>query len=61
MNNDQLWSAYANGYPKGLIEKPLRLGFTKSLNWNMDAEKGEVQDKTNLDGAYADLLDQDYR
>ena len=40
--------------------KPQAYDWTKSLNWNMD-ENGELEDKTNLDGAYADLLDQDYR
>ena len=40
--------------------KPQAYGWTKNLNWNMDAEKGAVEDKTNLDSAYSDLLDQDY-
>jgi ferric-dicitrate binding protein FerR (iron transport regulator) len=43
------------------LTKPQAFEWTKTLNWNMDADKGEVEDKTNLDGAYADLLDQDYR
>ena len=43
------------------LTKPQSYDWTKSLNWNMDDEKGAVEDKTNLDGAYADLLDQDYR
>ena len=43
------------------LTKPQAYNWTKSLNWNMDDDKGGVEDKTNLDGAYADLLDQDYR
>jgi ferric-dicitrate binding protein FerR (iron transport regulator) len=43
------------------LTKPQAFEWTKTLNWNMDAAKGEVEDKTNLDGAYSDLLDQDYR
>jgi hypothetical protein len=34
--------------------------WTRELNWNFDAGSGDVVDKTDLDGAYADLLDQDY-
>lgn len=41
--------------------KPQAYDWTKTLNWNMDGEAGEIEDKTNLDAAYADLLDQDYR
>jgi hypothetical protein len=40
--------------------KPQAYNWTKTLNWNMDADGGSVEDKTNLDAAYADLLDQDY-
>jgi len=43
------------------LTKPQAYDWTKTLNWNMDADAGAVEDKTNLDGAYADLLDQDYR
>lgn len=43
------------------LTKPQAYDWTKSLNWSMDAEAGPVEDKTNLDGAYSDLLDQDYR
>lgn len=43
------------------LTKPQAYGWTKSLNWNMDAENGALEDKTSLDGAYSDLLDQDYR
>jgi hypothetical protein len=34
--------------------------WTRDLTWNMDPDRGEVFDDTNLDEAYADLLDQDY-
>ncbi|MFO8063842.1 MAG: FecR family protein [Spirochaetota bacterium] len=34
--------------------------WTQDLNWNMDPQEGEVADDTDLDGAYEDLLDQDY-
>jgi len=43
------------------LTKPQPYEWTKKLNWNMDAASGAVEDKTNLDSAYADLLDQDYR
>jgi ferric-dicitrate binding protein FerR (iron transport regulator) len=34
--------------------------WTRKLNWNVDPAAGKVKDATNLDQAYADLLDQDY-
>ncbi len=37
-----------------------RYRWTEQLNWNMDPAAGEVFDDTDLDAAYADLLDQDY-
>lgn len=43
------------------LTKPQAYDWTKSLNWNMDDAKGGVEDKTALDSAYTDLLDQDYR
>lgn len=43
------------------LTKPQAYEWTKKLNWNMDPAKGSVEDKTNLDSAYSDLLDQDYR
>lgn len=43
------------------LTAPQAYDWTRDLNWNMDAESGPVEDKTDLDGAYADLLDQDYR
>jgi ferric-dicitrate binding protein FerR (iron transport regulator) len=43
------------------VTKPQAYDWTKKLNWNMDPKDGAVEDKTSLDAAYADLLDQDYR
>jgi ferric-dicitrate binding protein FerR (iron transport regulator) len=43
------------------VTKPQAYDWTKKLNWNMDPKAGAVEDKTILDAAYADLLDQDYR
>lgn len=37
-----------------------RYRWTERLNWNMDPSAGAVFDATDLDAAYADLLDQDY-
>ena len=42
------------------IPKPKSYAWTKKLNWNMDADKGDVEDKTNLKGAYKDLLKNNY-
>jgi ferric-dicitrate binding protein FerR (iron transport regulator) len=39
---------------------PRPYAWTKQLNWGFDPAEGEVRDDTDLDGAYADLLDQDY-
>ena len=43
------------------LTKPQEYDWTKKLNWNMDEAGGDLEDKTNLDAAYSDLLDQDYR
>lgn len=43
------------------LTKPQAYDWTRTLNWNMDAGNGVLEDKTDLDGAYSDLLDQDYR
>jgi ferric-dicitrate binding protein FerR (iron transport regulator) len=43
------------------VTKPKFYPWTKELNWNMDAAQGEVADKTKLDSAYTDPLDEDYR
>ncbi len=42
------------------LTKPQAYDWTKTLNWNMDPDAGAVEDKTDLDSAYSDLLDQDY-
>ena len=42
------------------LTKPQAYDWTKKLNWNMDPKSGPLEDKTNLDAAYSDLLDQDY-
>jgi len=42
------------------LTKPEFYPWTKKLNWNTDPDKGEVRDKTNLNSAYEDLLNQDY-
>ena len=41
--------------------KAQRYEWTKSLNWSMDPDAGDTSDTTNLDSAYSDLRDQDYR
>ncbi|MBI3554247.1 MAG: FecR domain-containing protein [Elusimicrobia bacterium] len=43
------------------LTKPQAYEWTKKLNWNMDPKSGALEDQTNLDSAYTDLLDQDYR
>ncbi|MFZ5629060.1 MAG: FecR family protein [Spirochaetota bacterium] len=42
------------------IPKPRAYTWTKKLNWNMDASQGPVEDKTDLKGAYKDLLRNNY-
>jgi ferric-dicitrate binding protein FerR (iron transport regulator) len=42
------------------LTRPRRYPWTRKLNWTMDARSGAVRDRTNLDQAYSDLLDQDY-
>jgi hypothetical protein len=39
---------------------PRRYKWTEKLNWNMDAEKGDVVDRTSLESAYGDLKKQNY-
>jgi ferric-dicitrate binding protein FerR (iron transport regulator) len=55
--------------PKGLginivggekITAPRAYAWTRRLNWNLDPQSGAVEDRTSLEQAYADLLDQDY-
>ena len=42
------------------LTSPRRYPWTRRLNWNVDAARGGVSDRTDLDQAYSDLLDQDY-
>lgn len=42
------------------LTTPRRYPWTRKLNWNTDADRGEVIDRTDLEQAYSDLLDQDY-
>jgi len=42
------------------LTSPQRYPWTRKLNWNMDPNAGEVADRTDLEQAYSDLLDQDY-
>lgn len=42
------------------IPKPKPYAWTKDLNWNMDATKGAVEDKSSMKGAYKDLLKNNY-
>jgi ferric-dicitrate binding protein FerR (iron transport regulator) len=39
---------------------PRSYPWTRKLNWNTDPAGGSVADRTNLDQAYGDLLNQDY-
>ena len=43
------------------LTAPQAYNWTKTLNWNMDPAQGSVEDAADLDHAYSDLLDQDYR
>ena len=42
------------------LTPPRSYTWTRGLNWNMDAATGTVEDHTNLDQAYSDLLNHDY-
>jgi ferric-dicitrate binding protein FerR (iron transport regulator) len=42
------------------IASPKRYPWTRKLNWNIDPLSGTVDDRTSLDQAYSDLLNQDY-
>lgn len=44
----------------GKLTAPRRYAWTRKLNWNTDPSAGDVADRTDLDAAYGDLLDQDY-
>lgn len=42
------------------LTNPRFYDWTTELNWNMDPSQGPIEDTTDLDQAYSDLLDQDY-
>jgi ferric-dicitrate binding protein FerR (iron transport regulator) len=42
------------------LTTPRRYPWTRRLNWNMDPAGGTVIDRTDLEQAYSDLLNQDY-
>jgi hypothetical protein len=42
------------------LTSPQRYPWTRKLNWNMDPSAEAVEDRTDLEQAYSDLLDQDY-
>jgi ferric-dicitrate binding protein FerR (iron transport regulator) len=42
------------------ITSPKSYPWTRKLNWNVDPATGAVDDRTSLEQAYADLLNQDY-
>jgi len=42
------------------ITNPKSYPWTRKLNWNIDPRSGAVDDRTSLENAYSDLLDQDY-
>ena len=44
----------------GRITAPRAYPWTRKLNWNDDPKAGAVEDRTSLEQAYADLLNQDY-
>lgn len=42
------------------ITSPKSYPWTRKLNWNIDPGSGTVNDRTSLEQAYSDLLNQDY-
>jgi ferric-dicitrate binding protein FerR (iron transport regulator) len=42
------------------ITSPKSYPWTRKLNWNIDPRSGAVGDRTSLEQAYSDLLNQDY-
>lgn len=42
------------------ISDPKPLAWTKKLNWNMDPDKGDLENKVSIESAYTDILDEDY-
>ena len=39
---------------------PKAYAWTKDLNWNVDATRGDIEKGNSIKGAYEDLMDQDY-
>jgi ferric-dicitrate binding protein FerR (iron transport regulator) len=42
------------------ITSPKHYAWTRKLNWNSNPKSGSVEDNTNIEQAYHDLLNQDY-
>lgn len=42
------------------VSDPKPLPWTKRLNWEMEGNLKEIENKVNIEDAYQDLLDQDY-
>lgn len=42
------------------VSQPKPLPWTKKLNWNMNPESKDLENKVDIESAYTDLLDQDY-
>jgi len=42
------------------VTAPTPLPWTEKLNWNMAPDKGDLENKVNIEDAYTDLLDKDY-
>lgn len=40
--------------------EPKPYEWTKKLNWKMDAQEGDLENKAEIEGTYDDLLNQDY-
>jgi ferric-dicitrate binding protein FerR (iron transport regulator) len=47
-------------HPGSKVPPPRPYSWTKTLNWNMDPAKGNVEDKSSIDSAYRKLVEQDY-
>ncbi len=45
---------------KGKVSDPAALAWTKQLNWNMDPQSGQLEDKTDINSAYEDLRKHNY-
>ncbi len=45
---------------KKRVTKPKPLAWTRKLNWRLNSQDGDLENKVNIEDAYTDLLDQDY-